>query len=61
LQAVKQTDSVASLLKKGSNWIISASGGVEIRPWSMLADFETDDQVAKAKPEMATETNWWWD
>ncbi len=29
-QAVKHTDSVASLMQKGTNWVISASGGVQI-------------------------------
>jgi hypothetical protein len=61
LEAVKKTDSVASLLKKGSNWIISASGGVQIQPYAVLAKTETNESVAKVKPEMAASNNWWWD
>ena len=61
LEAVKKTDSVASLLKKGNNWVISASGGVQIQPFAVVAKTEMNDSVAKAKPEMAASNNWWWD
>ncbi|MAT71513.1 MAG: hypothetical protein CMJ58_18555 [Planctomycetaceae bacterium] len=36
LPAPTQTASKASLLKKGRNWIVTASGGVEILPWQVV-------------------------
>lgn len=61
LEAVKKTDSVASLLKKGSNWIISASGGVQFQPYEPLRKIELDPQLAGRKPALPKERRWWWD
>lgn len=59
---VKQTDSVASLIQKGSNWVISASGGVQINSWAVADKKETSDKVVEARNQAANKnTNWWWD
>ena len=58
----QQVDSQASMLQKGSNWIISASGGVKISPWAAAEKTEESEALAtphvKAAPAPAG--NWWW-
>jgi len=62
LAAVKQTDSVASMLKKGTSWIISASGGVQIDAWSLASKQEIGSDLKTLKPELnAPAKHWWWD
>jgi hypothetical protein len=66
----KQVDTQASFVKKGDNWIISASGGVLIHSWG---EADRKEQSAKLDPlrtkaarpadENATAgqpANWWW-
>ncbi len=61
-QAVKHTDSVASLLRKGSNWVISASGGVQIDSWKLASRLQTEPKLAELrKPRAADAKQWWWD
>jgi len=57
---------VATGLKKGSTWLLSASGGVTIQPWAFAANVvevadvgTTRSAVLAAKPEQATSP--WWD
>jgi hypothetical protein len=40
---------VASGLKKGTNWVLSASGGVQFQPWACTADPVVDAAVAPAR------------
>ena len=58
----QQVDSQASMLQKGSNWIISASGGVKISPWAAAEKTEESEALVtphvKAAPTPAG--NWWW-
>ena len=62
-EAPREVDSKASFVKKGSNWIISASGGVLINSWEMAAKSEPDGGALApvrdkaAAPESAA---WWW-
>ena len=44
LPVPKQVDSKTSMLKKGRNWVISASGGVAIRSWELVG------KVGRASP-----------
>ncbi len=54
--------SKASFIKKGGNWIISASGGVQIDPGSAIAKQETANLPALGKGSAtASEQAWWWD
>ncbi len=59
----KQVPSQASVLQKGRNWIISASGGVSVNSWSIADKTEVSDKVApvraKAQPKSET-TSWIW-
>jgi hypothetical protein len=59
----KQVESKASVLKKGTNWLISVSGGVQIAPWLMLKNEQASEQPAEARVAAASATakQWWWD
>ncbi|MCE9605576.1 MAG: DUF1598 domain-containing protein [Planctomycetia bacterium] len=62
LPEVKQTDSVASMLKKGTNWIISASGGVQINAWALASEKQTGPELDSLRPKLAEPAkHWWWD
>ncbi len=53
----------ATFVKKGTNFIISASGGVQINSWLIADANEVSDTTAPAR-EAAAKTrpaNWWWD
>lgn len=60
--APKAVDSKASLLKKGRNWVISASGGVKVNSWSIADLVEQSDEPADARERSAPRdrTRWWW-
>jgi hypothetical protein len=60
--APKQVDSKVSMLKKGNNWIISASGGVSIYPWNIVHKAEKSDapSAARAKLVRGDSTKWCW-
>jgi hypothetical protein len=58
----RQVPSQASVLKKGHNWIISASGGVQIHGWLTLQKSETSEKVGavRTKAAPADANRWWW-
>ena len=60
--APKQVASKASVMQKGSNWVISASGGVKIQSWQAAANSQQGDNPAanRAKCAPAADKNWWW-
>jgi uncharacterized protein DUF1598 len=52
----------ASLMKKGRNWIISASGGVQIQPWSIIERIEKVGSLGVIHGQMAdTSGRLWWE
>lgn len=54
--------SQASFIKKGGNWIISASGGVQIDPGSAIAKQETTNLPVLGQGSAAARDGaWWWD
>ncbi len=57
----KHVDSMATAVKKGRNWVITASGGVEILPSKMLTA-KTSESVApvRVKAVAARKNGWWW-
>jgi hypothetical protein len=59
----KTIDSRASLMRKGRDWIISLSGGVQVDSWSALDRTETAAELSQTRSvARATGTNrWWWD
>lgn len=60
--APKQVDTRASVLKKGRNWIISASGGVEINSFAATKDVKQSESLAPLRTKAAppTTASWWW-
>lgn len=57
----RQVASRASFIKKGRNWIISASGGVQLIPSEMVAKSEKSETLAPVRAQAAAKsTNWWW-
>ena len=51
----KQVPTVAHGMKRGSRWILSASGGVQFQPWAFLEDVvEAQDVVSERKLAMAS-------
>lgn len=58
----KQTASAASAVKQGRDWIISASGGVEMLPWHIASESETVESVGKVCEQLAGESqDFWWE
>jgi hypothetical protein len=59
--APRTVASQASLVKKGHNWIISVSGGVQIYPWQVADRTEVAEDLATARPAATAETAaWYW-
>jgi hypothetical protein len=58
----KQVDSKATAVKKGRNWVITASGGVMIQPWELVQTAQASQQVASARGRAtaARKNAWWW-
>ena len=54
--APRQVSTQVSLLQKGANWLISASGGVKLNPWTLLEECKSTTELgvpcgqAEAKP-----------
>jgi hypothetical protein len=61
LPVPRQVDSKVSMLQKGQKWIISASGGVMIRPAAFVAKAQTADSpaIARAKTVPVKAGNKW--
>ncbi|HLA84160.1 MAG TPA: DUF1598 domain-containing protein, partial [Thermoguttaceae bacterium] len=62
MPAPKQVDSVASALKAGRRWVISASGGVAIDSYAAIKDVKENASLSSVR-ESATAgkpTRWWW-
>jgi len=60
--APKQTASQASAVKQGRDWLISASGGVEMLPWHIASEIETVDSVGEVRKELSADaTDFWWE
>jgi hypothetical protein len=60
--APKQVESIASMVKKGKNSIISASGGVAINSWIVADTVRSSPAVApvRTKAVAAENASWWW-
>jgi hypothetical protein len=59
--APQQVDTQASVIRKGRNWVISASGGVQIHAWTALDQVQVADSPATARARSAPKSDqWWW-
>ena len=63
LPAPTQVDSRVSMVKQGHNWVISASGGVNIRPTEIVSQARESSAPAeaRAKAQIAGKSHWYWD
>ena len=59
----KTTDSRASTVRKGRDWIVSVSGGVAVDSWSVLNHVEVGSQMSNIRQQVALlgDKRWWWD
>ncbi len=59
--APRQVDTQASLMKKGRNWVITASGGVLVNSWSVVNQVESSEAPAAVRAKAAPSgTGWCW-
>jgi hypothetical protein len=59
--APRQVDTQASAVQKGTNWVISASGGVQFNPWGTLEKPAPGPALGGLRAQAtATSTAWWW-
>jgi hypothetical protein len=59
----KSVPTVASGVKKGRNWVLSASGGVKVQPWEFAAATRDDAALVGARESAIAarpETGWHW-
>jgi hypothetical protein len=62
LNVPRTIDSTASLTRKGRQTIVSASGGVEIDPWSVLERSKVQPSLAEVRAAIDSRPGrWWWD
>jgi len=52
----------ATFLKRGSNWVITASGGVQVFPWQVADRSEELPSLARVRQRAADDegATWWW-
>ena len=59
--APRQVDSKVSAIKKGPNWLISTSGGVDINSWAAIDKVQESKKLAPLRKASApANDNWWW-
>jgi hypothetical protein len=58
----RSTASRASFVKQGRNWVISASGGVQIVPWQVADATQETPALAPVRDSLAADvTEFWWE
>jgi hypothetical protein len=59
----KLVASQVSLIRKGRQWIVGLSGGVEVDSWSVLNRVELHHDLAGTRQQVlpADDKRWWWD
>lgn len=62
LPVPKKLPTKASVLKIGSQYMITASGGVQVESWQVAAKSEVDNQIASYREKSNPDDyiNWWW-
>ncbi len=58
----KQVDSKASYIRKGKDWIICISGGVQFQPWEIVQHRESSQALepVRSSAVKARAKSWWW-
>jgi hypothetical protein len=60
--APKHTPTKVSAMKNRRQWTMTASGGVEMLPWHIASEAETDDSVGAIRNELAADVKeFWWE
>lgn len=60
--APKTVDSRASLVRKGNQWVVAVSGGVDLDSWAVLDAVQPSPRVAVTAVQSAPRGDrWWWD
>jgi hypothetical protein len=60
--APKQTPTKVSATKKGRQWVMTASGGVEMLPWHIASETETVESIGEVREELAASPDqFWWE
>jgi hypothetical protein len=63
-ESASQTPTIANGLKRGSSWVLSASGGVIVHPWRFAGNVRLADDlgaVGAAASVARAENQAWWD
>jgi hypothetical protein len=58
--APKHTPTKVSSVKKGRQWVMTASGGVEMAPWHIASEVETVEAVGDVRKEMTADVTEFW-
>lgn len=60
--APTQVPTIAKAVSKGTNVVLSASGGVEIQPFGVIQNRTVSDKALAARDKAAPQANqsWWW-
>lgn len=60
--APRSVASQASFVKKGRNWVLSVSGGVQIYPWQIAdrTEVAADLSTTRGQFENTSADGWWW-
>ena len=61
VNAPKTVATQASLIKKGRNYVVSASGGVQVYPWELVQESAVSEAVASVRAAATLSDSWWWD
>jgi hypothetical protein len=58
----KSIDTECSFIRAGGEWIITASGGVEMNTWQVASRSEVEEQTVEIRKAAiaADKTAWWW-
>lgn len=61
--APKRVETQVNIIKKGRNWLISASGGVQLDAWSVTNDPQQSEELGQVHDQhaQAKGQRWWWD
>ena len=64
--APRKIDTQVSFIKRGTSWVLSASGGVQIEPVAGSAAGPDEPTIASNSgqfkyPAGTTDSSWWWD
>lgn len=63
-EAPETVPTVASGVRKGGSWVVSASGGIQFQPWAVVDSMSESADVAPDRSAALAhrpDAGWWWD